>query len=96
MHKQKLKEYLKVKNDIPLADEPDQLVENLSVFLKDVGYNTSFLDGPLKNRGEVELWTLCTRALLNPLSLESKMFQDNIRPLQEEKQLYEEHKRLES
>jgi hypothetical protein len=62
----------------------------LSEFLKEVGYNTSFLEGPTKNRGEVELWTLCTRALLNPLSLESKMFNDNIAPLKEEKLLWEQ------
>jgi hypothetical protein len=70
-------------------------VENLSDFLQDVGYSTSFLDKPLKNRGEVELWTIMTRALLNPLSLESKMFQDNIAPLKEDKLLWEEYQREE-
>ena len=65
---------MRIKQDLPLADEPDQLVENLSDFLREVGYNTSFLEAPCKNRGEIELWTTLTRALLNPLSLESRMF----------------------
>jgi hypothetical protein len=40
-----------------LAADPDQLVEGLSELLKDVGFNTSFLDTEYKMRSEqVPLW----------------------------------------
>lgn len=80
-----LLDYMNVKNSLPQAEEPDELVENLSDFLREVGYSNSFLDPPSKNRGEVELWQIMTRAMLNPLSLESKMFQDNLTPVKEAK-----------
>lgn len=35
-----------------LAGDPDELVEGLSDFLREVGFNTSFLDDEYKLRGE--------------------------------------------
>ena len=68
-----------------LASEPDELVEGLSDFLKDVGFNSSFLDDEFKLRGEqVPLWQLLTRSLLNPLAIENRMFLDNLAPIKEE------------
>ena len=81
---------MNIKKSIPLAEEPDELVQNLSDFLREVGYSNSFLDPPSKNRGEVELWQIMTRAMLNPLSLESKMFADNLAPIKEEKERFEQ------
>ena len=48
---------MKIKADMGLANEPDELVEGLSDFLRDVGFNASFLDEEFKLRGEqVPLW----------------------------------------
>ena len=50
-------EYKKIKAEMGLANEPDELVEGLSDFLRDVGFNSSFLDEEFKLRGEqVPLW----------------------------------------
>ena len=50
-------EYMKIKAEMGLANEPDELVEGLSDFLRDVGFNSSFLDEEFKLRGEqVPLW----------------------------------------
>jgi hypothetical protein len=50
-------DYMKIKADMGLANEPDELVEGLSDFLRDVGFNSSFLDEEFKLRGEqVPLW----------------------------------------
>ena len=48
--KKQQEEYMKIKASLELADEPDELVENLSDFLMDVGFNTSFLDDEFKLR----------------------------------------------
>lgn len=77
-----------------LANDPDELVEGLSDFLKDVGFNTSFLDTEFKMRSEqVPLWQLLTRALLNPLSIENRMFLENLTPVkvEAERWRYEKH-----
>ena len=85
LHKEREKEYLRIKKSIVLVNEPDELVEGLSDFLKDVGFNTSYLDTEFKMRSEqVPLWQLLTRALLNPLSIENRMFLDNLTPIKEE------------
>jgi hypothetical protein len=43
---------LAIKDSLGLAAEPDKLVEGLSDYLREVGFNTSFLDDEFKLRGE--------------------------------------------
>ena len=50
--------YKEAMKSIGMAKAPEDLVEGLSQFFKDVGYNNSFIDAEeLKTRGEKEsLW----------------------------------------
>lgn len=52
MQKQREEEYKRIKASMGLASEPDELVEGLSDFLRDVGFNSSFLDEEFKLRAE--------------------------------------------
>jgi len=56
------------------------LVVGLSDLLKSVGYSSSFLDNEeMITRGLKEsYWKMVCRGIINPLSLESKIFKDNL------------------
>jgi len=56
------------------------LVVGLSDLLKSVGFSTSFIDNEeMIARGLKEsYWKMICRGITNPLSLESKMFKDNL------------------
>jgi len=56
------------------------LVEGLSDLLKSVGFNSSFLDNEeMIARGLKEsYWKMVSRGIINPLSLENKIFKDNL------------------
>ncbi len=50
----------------------------------EIGINSSFLDQNCKLRGNKKsLWSHVTRAILNPLAIENKIFNANIAPLKE-------------
>ncbi len=40
-----------------LAKAPEDLVDGLSAFLKDVGFNSSFIDDEAKDRLQEPLWS---------------------------------------
>jgi hypothetical protein len=48
-----------------------------------VGYSTSFLDAEeTRKRGEkIPPWQFITRVLTNPLSIENKIFSENLQPV---------------
>ena len=57
-----------------LAKAPEDLVDGLSAFLKDVGFNSSFVDDEVKNRVQEPLWAFVQRTLINPLCFGHKVF----------------------
>jgi len=77
-----------------MATDPSELIEGLSDFLMEVGFSSSFLDlDEVKNRGEQPpLWQLMTRAIINPLSTENRIFMDNLTPLKEQTAIYKQYK----
>ena len=44
---------LNVKHNMDLATEPDELIQDMSSYLKDVGYSTSFLDDQSREKMSV-------------------------------------------
>jgi hypothetical protein len=66
-----------------LASAPEELVEGMASFLREVGVNNSYIDNDeLKARGEKEpLWLFLQRNLINPLSFGHQIFQYNLAPL---------------
>ncbi len=63
-----------------MASSAEELVEGLSDLLKSVGFSTSFLDNDeVIARGLKEAyWKMVSRGIINPLSLENKIFRDNL------------------
>ena len=80
MHNQRKKEAKNLKNQMGLAPDPDELLEGMSAFLAEVGITSSFIDpNELKKRGDApQPWQYLTRAVLNPLSFEHNIFQQNL------------------
>lgn len=66
----------KIKNNMGLAADPEELVEGMADFLMEVGLSSSFIDqDELKARGMYQpLWQLLTRAMINPYSFENQIF----------------------
>jgi hypothetical protein len=66
-----------------IVGSPDELVDGMAEMIMECGYNCSFLeDRPL---GADESWRMISRVITNPLSLENKIFRENIRPRLEAK-----------
>jgi len=78
------------KVEVGLAEEPDELIMGISDYLMEVGFSSSFLDRKeLKMRGMcAPLWQVLTRAIINPLSTENKIFLDNLGPKMQETKRY--------
>lgn len=79
-----------------LPSSSDDLIKDLSVFLMKTGCNTSFIDqDELIARGMKEpSWKLITRTILNPLSVENRIFQDNLKPIAEQTETYKINQKL--
>lgn len=65
-----------------LAADPEQLVDGMADFIREVGYGTSFLD--MEDVEKEPLWNIITRAVINPYSFERGIFQSNLMPVIEE------------
>jgi hypothetical protein len=63
-----------------LSRSSDELIEGLSELLMKTGSNTSFIDqDELIARGMKEpYWRMVTRTILNPFSIENRIFFDNL------------------
>ena len=65
----------------------------MSEILKDCGYSTSYLPEVNQNTWDSKiLWNFLARVVTNPLSIENKIFQDNLSPVLENLQKYREKK----
>ena len=73
-----------------LADDPDQLLAGLSEFLQEVGSSSCFIDPQiLVDRGmKTNLWLFLQRGLMNDLSFENRIFQENLKPKILETEIY--------
>ena len=93
--KERVHFFLNIKKQMGLVSDPEDLVEGMSDYLKEIGIGTSFLDfNELKARGQrPPMWQLMTRALINPYSFERRVFHENLLPKIEETKLYQEAKR---
>ena len=93
--KERLEFFLSLKQRVGRVDDPEDLVEGMSDYLKEIGIGTSFLDfNELQARGQrPPMWQLMTRALINPYSFERRVFHENLLPKIEETKLYQEAKR---
>jgi len=78
-----------------LPSDPEDLVQGMSDYLREIGIGTSFLDeNEVVVRGaRPPMWQLMTRALINPYSFERRIFQENLLPKIEETKLYQEAKK---
>ena len=69
-----------MKNDMGLADNPNDLMDGMESLMKDVGITSSFLDGndDHDRNDSSYLWQVIIKGILNPLSSEGKIFKSNI------------------
>lgn len=92
---ERLESLLNIKREMGLPSDPEDLVQGMSDYLREIGIGTSFLDEhEVVVRGtRPPMWQLMTRALINPYSFERRVFQDNLLPKIEETKLYQEAKK---
>lgn len=64
----------------------------MSGFLQEVGYSQSFLGDNNVFKGDSQLWQQLTRGMINNMSLENKIFRDNLAFKQFETKQYQEQK----
>ena len=69
---------MNVKNEMGLADDPNDLIEGMAHFLQQVGVGSSYLDLENPQHALTEKWVIILRGLLNPYSLEGKFWRDNL------------------